>query len=287
MPLPLPRLASILLGLHYLYRCRIIYYNLKPKNLFIDKDKDKITVIIANFSLFKIVTPINNLLNTFYGTLLYTTPDVFPGRTCISNGYRAKVDIYIYSLLEVPPLPKKKDPKLNYKDENNNKLCLETGYCNSLFKKTYNSRIVNTDIDDIVDNRIGINKATFIARNLWGYLERGYYNSLFRKTYNSYIIGVNNIGGSINSNRVGLINLLLIIKGFISGALARQLMTLTSIGLSWSLTIGLSNSNLNSGFNLDSRSRHKGGPIAGLFIRRDCFTNSLKSRQFSNNAAKK
>jgi hypothetical protein len=53
---------------------------------------------------------------------------------------------------------------------------------------------------------------------------------------------------------------------------------LTSIGLGWSLIIGLSNSNLDSGFNLDSESRYKGGLIAGLFIRRDCFTSSLKSR---------
>jgi len=29
---------------------------------------------------------------------------------------------------------------------------LETGYRNSLFKKTYNSRIVNADTDDIVNN---------------------------------------------------------------------------------------------------------------------------------------
>ena len=45
------------------------------------------------------------------------------------------------------------------------------------------------------------------------------------------------------------------------------------------------NSNLDSGFNLDSRFRHKGGPIAGLFIRRDRFTSSLKSRQSSEDVA--
>jgi hypothetical protein len=60
----------------------------------------------------------------------------------------------------------------------------------------------------------------------------------------------------------------------------------TSIGLSWSLIIGLLNSNSDSGFNLDSRSKYKGGPIAGLFIRRDRFTSSLRSRQSSEDAAK-
>jgi len=112
-------LQQILLGLRYLHKRRIIHRNLKPKNLLIDKDKDKITVIIADFSLSKIATPTNNLLNTFYGTLPYATPDVFPRRTRTSNGYGAKVDIWsvgiiifnIYSLLEVPPLPKKKDPR--------------------------------------------------------------------------------------------------------------------------------------------------------------------------------
>ena len=83
-----------------------------------------------------------------------------------------------------------------------------------------------------------------------------------------------------------MINSLSTIKGSISGALARRLITLTSIGLSWSLTIGLLNSNLDSGFNLDSRFRYKGGPVAGLFIRRDYFTSSLKSRQSSEDAAK-
>jgi len=55
-------------------------------------------------------------------------------------------------------------------------------------------------------------------------------------------------------------------------------MILTSIGLSWSLTIGLLNSDLNSGFDLDSGFRHKRGPIIGLFIKKDYFTSSLKSR---------
>ena len=61
---------------------------------------------------------------------------------------------------------------------------------------------------------------------------------------------------------------------------------LTSIGLSWSLIIGLLNSNLDGGFSLYSGSRYKGGPIVGLLIRRDRFTNSLKSRRFSKGAAK-
>jgi len=86
-------LRQILFSLYYLHERRIIYCDLKPKNLLIDKDKDKITVIIADFGLFKIATPTNNLLNTFCGTLPYATPDVFPRRTCISNGYGAKVDI--------------------------------------------------------------------------------------------------------------------------------------------------------------------------------------------------
>jgi len=81
-------------------------------------------------------------------------------------------------------------------------------------------------------------------------------------------------------------NSLLTIKGFISRAPARRPIMLTSIGLSWSLTIGLLNSNLDGGFDLDFRFRHKGGPIAGLFIRRDRFTSSLKSRQSSEDAAK-
>jgi hypothetical protein len=53
-------------------------------------DKDKITIIIADFGFSKIVTLINDLLKTFCRILIYATLDVFPSR---SDGYRAKVDI--------------------------------------------------------------------------------------------------------------------------------------------------------------------------------------------------
>ena len=73
-------------------------------------------------------------------------------------------------------------------------------------------------------------------------------------------------------------NLWSTIKGSIFRALIRQLIISTSIGLSWSLIISLLNFKLDSGFDLDSGSRQEEGPIAGLFIKRDHFTNSLKSR---------
>jgi hypothetical protein len=63
------------------------------------------------------------------------------------------------------------------------------------------------------------------------------------------------------------------------------LMILTSTGLSWSLIISLLNFDLDGGFDLNSRFRYKGGPIAGLFIKRDHFISSFKSRQFSKDAA--
>jgi len=53
---------------------------------------------------------------------------------------------------------------------------------------------------------------------------------------------------------------------------------LISTGLNWFLTIGLSNSDLNSGFNLDFGFRYKGGSIAGLFIKKDYFISSFKSK---------
>ena len=160
--------------------------------------------------------------------------------------------------------------------------CLKRGYYNSLFRKTYNGYIVginNTEVNTLkdatsqakkakeADNRtkiltlqslqwteVDINNTSFLIKNLWG---------------------------SIDGNKTGLINSLLTIKGFISGAPACQLTTSTSIGLSQSLTIGLSNSNSDSSFDLDSGFRYKRSPVVGLFIKRDCFTSSLKSRQFN------
>ena len=79
----------------------------------------------------------------------------------------------------------------------------------------------------------------------------------------------------------------LTIKGSISKALVRQLIILTSEKLSQSLAISLLNFKLDSGFDLNSRARQERGLIAGLFIKRNRFTNNLQSRKSSEDATKK
>ena len=160
--------------------------------------------------------------------------------------------------------------------------CLKRRYYNSLFKKTYNSYIVganNTKVNTLkdtisqakeaeeVDNRI---KILTLQSPQWTEVD-----------INNTSFLVKNLQESVNSNKTELINLLLTIKDFISGALVCQLTTLTFTGLSWSLIISLLNSNLDNSFDLNSRFRHKEGLIVGLFIKRDRFTSSFKSRRFS------
>ena len=75
------------------------------------------------------------------------------------------------------------------------------------------------------------------------------------------------------------------IEGSISRTPARRPTTSISKGLSWSLTIGLSNSDSDGGFDLDPGSRQEGSPATGLFIRRARFTGSLVSRRSSEGVA--
>lgn len=167
--------------------------------------------------------------------------------------------------------------------------CLERGCHNGLFRKTHNGYIVganDTEVNTLKDatsqaeeaeeaeeaddgtktptlrspqwTEVDMNDTSFLVRNLWG---------------------------SVDGDRAGSMNSLSTIKGSISGAPARRPTTSTSTGLSRSSTIGLSNSDSDGGFDLDSGFRHKGGPVAGLFIRKDRFTGSLESRRSSEDAA--
>lgn len=114
-------LQQILLGLNHLHGHGITHRDLKPENLLIDKDNDpgNVTIIIADFGLSKMVTPMNNLLSTFCGTLMYTAPDVFPRMSRKSQGYGPKVDIWstgiiildMYGLPKPPTFPNKDDSK--------------------------------------------------------------------------------------------------------------------------------------------------------------------------------
>jgi len=77
---------QILFGLSHLYRRRVVYCNLKPKNLLVEENL--FTIIIADFSLSNVA--IDNLLKTFYRLLKYIMLEVFPSS---SYGYRPLVDI--------------------------------------------------------------------------------------------------------------------------------------------------------------------------------------------------
>ena len=131
--------------------------------------------------------------------------------------------------------------------------CLERKYHNDLFKKTYNGHIMganDTEINTPKDTTSQIKKAEETDnRTKMPTLQSPQWTEIADNT--SFL--VKNLLGSINSDRAKSMNLLLIIKDFISRAPTRQLMMLTFIKLYWFLTLSLSN--LDNSFNLNSESK--------------------------------
>ena len=158
--------------------------------------------------------------------------------------------------------------------------CLERGCRGGLFRKSHDGHTVGAEVntpDDATSQaeeaddgtktptmqspqwtEEGMNDANFLFGNLWG---------------------------SVDGNRAGSMNLPSAIEGSISRTSARRPTTSISKGLSWSLTIGPSNSDSDGGFDLDPGSRQEGNPATGLFIRRARFTGSLVSRRSSEGVA--
>jgi serine/threonine protein kinase len=167
--------------------------------------------------------------------------------------------------------------------------CLERGCHNGLFRKTRDGHIVGANDTEV--NTPGDATSQAEEAEEAEEADDGTKTPTLRSPQwteggmndTSFLVG--NLWGSINGDRAESMNLPLTIKDSISGTPVRRPTTPTSTGLSWSLTIGPSNSDSDGGFDMDSGSRQEGGLVAGLFIRRDRFTGSLESKRSSEDAA--
>lgn len=113
-------LRQMLLGLRHLHERRIIHRDLKPENLLVklNRFRNTLTLVIADFGLSKIGSTPRDLLRTFCGTLLYAAPEVYPHMS--EGGYGANVDVWaagviilecIWGLPEAPAAPWRKEPR--------------------------------------------------------------------------------------------------------------------------------------------------------------------------------
>ena len=113
-------LRQMLLGLRHLHERRIIHRDLKPENLLVklNRSRNTLTLVIADFGLSKIWSRPCDLLRTFCGTLLYAAPDVYPHMS--EGGYGANVDVWaagviilecIWGLPEAPAAPWRKESR--------------------------------------------------------------------------------------------------------------------------------------------------------------------------------
>ena len=309
---------QIFLGLSHLHRRGVVHRDLKPENFLIKENP--YTIIIADFGLSNVVT--DNLLKTFCGSLKYAAPEVFPGS---SHSYGPSVDIWSLGVIMLelmyglPTMPdQEQEPgtlqkwnktwrqllldKVFELDEDYDKVvnillgmikvdpeerlsadgCLERGCHNGLFRKTRDGHIVganDTEVNTPGDATSQAEEAEEAEES-----DDGTKTPTLRSLQWAEV-GMNDTSFLVNGDRAGSMNSPLTIKDSISGTPARRPTTPTSAGLSWSLTIGPSNSDSDGGFDMDSGSRQEGGPVAGLFIRRDRFTGSLESRRSSEDAA--
>jgi serine/threonine protein kinase len=86
--------AEIIVALEILHKNSIIYRDLKPENVVIDKD-GHIKLIDFGFSK-RLSSTHKHRTNTNCGTLGYTAPEVLVGS---SLGYSFEVDIWSYGIL--------------------------------------------------------------------------------------------------------------------------------------------------------------------------------------------
>ena len=310
---------QILLGLSHLHGRGVVHRDLKPENFLIEKNP--FTVIIADFGMSNVVT--DKLLKTFCGSLKYIAPEVFPGSSH-GYGTSVDIWSLGVIMLELvyglPTIPDQEEglgalqkwnkawrqlllDKVFESDEDYDKVvnillgmikvnpeerlsadgCLERGCHNGLFRKTRDGHIVGAN-----DTEVNTPEDTTSQAEEAEEADDETKTPTLRSPQWTEV-GINDTGslvnfwGSVDGDRAGSMNSPSTIKGSISGTPARRPTTSAPIGLSWSWTIGPSNSD--SGFDLDSRSRQEGGPVGGLFIRRDRFTGSFESRRPGEDAA--
>lgn len=309
---------QMLNGLRHLHENRVVHRDLKPANLLV-ANLFPFIIKISDFGLSKVVTG-DVFLKTICGTPIYVAPDVCAPR---ETGYGPEVDMWsagVIMLKFIFGLPSYDDIKelhewpdllvetIDDLDENSDQVvdiikhmvtktpedrftaeqCLLKGCENGLFRRSSDGQIIDAAVDD--PTKVATQAKSEVAPQaaVSSNDEIATPTQSLRGTKN----GIPNITSSLlagelwGNDEIAKLQSTQLTPTPNSNSGPPQRRLKVSPMSSWSFTIGLGHSDSEGGFEMEGGGNDcDEGPVTGIYIRKDCFTDSLQDHSVIENEA--